>query len=170
MIWRPASRWPNWPNPPAMTLAPFTIRQMTGDDRAVWIAMRCALWPSDSEQSHAEGVAQLLRSDDWWGFIAEAADGSAAGFAELAIRKYANGCDSQPVPFLEAIWVDPRFRRKRVGAKLIAHVEAFALARGFREMGSDTEIGNGVSQAAHEAWGFCETERVVYFRKLLPAR
>ncbi len=37
-------------------------------------------------------------------------------------------------------------------------------------MGSDTEIENGASQAAHSAWGFCETERVVYFRKLLSLR
>jgi|SRR5579863_5710684 len=151
-------------------MSPFTIRKMTKKDRAAWTAMRCALWPSDGEEAHAEGVAQLLKSDDWWGFIAETSDGAAAGFAELALRKYANGCDSQPVPFLEGIWVDPRFRRKGVGAQLIAHVEAFALARGFREMGSDTEIDNGVSQTAHAAWGFCETERVVYFRKLLPVR
>jgi aminoglycoside 6'-N-acetyltransferase I len=90
-----------------------------------------------------------------------------AGFAELAIRKYANGCETRPVPFVEGIWVKPQFRRQGVGARLIGHVEAFVMARGFREIGSDTLIDNRTSQAAHLAWGFFETERVVYFRKVL---
>jgi aminoglycoside 6'-N-acetyltransferase I len=87
----------------------------------------------------------------------------------LALRKYANGCDSRPVPFLEGIWVDAAFRRRGIGARLIEHIEAFVAARGFREVGSDTPLDNRASQAAHRAWGFCETERVVYFRKLLSA-
>jgi hypothetical protein len=32
---------------------------------------------------------------------------------------------------------------------------------------SDTELDNVTSQAVHEALGFVETERVVYYRKLL---
>jgi aminoglycoside 6'-N-acetyltransferase I len=44
---------------------------------------------------------------------------------------------------------------------------SFLLEHGFREVGSDTPIANLPSQAAHRAWGFSETERVVYFRKLL---
>ncbi len=32
-------------------------------------------------------------------------------------------------------------------------------------MASDADIGNVVSHAMHEALGFAETERVVYFRK-----
>jgi aminoglycoside 6'-N-acetyltransferase I len=31
-------------------------------------------------------------------------------------------------------------------------------------------IENHASHAAHRRCGFCETERVVHFRKLLPAR
>jgi aminoglycoside 6'-N-acetyltransferase I len=154
-----------------MAVTPLTIRPMKAQDRAAWVAMRCALWPSDSHDAHAVGVDAWLKSEQQaWGFIAEAADGVPVGFAELAVRAYANGCDSQPVAFVEGIWVDPRFRRQGIGTRLIAHLEAFALARGFRELGSDTELHNDGSQAAHGAWGFCETERVVYFRKLLVPR
>jgi aminoglycoside 6'-N-acetyltransferase I len=60
-------------------------------------------------------------------------------------------------------------RRRGIGAGLIKHVEAFLVARGFCELGSDTQIDNGASQAAHLGWNFSETERVVYFRKCLKA-
>lgn len=72
-----------------------------------------------------------------------------------------------PVPFLEGIWVVPQFRRRGISARLIAYLETFVAVRGFREIGSDTSIDNHASQAAHSAWGFSETERVVYFRKSL---
>jgi len=140
---------------------------MGAADQAVWAEMRVALWPESSREAHAQELAEMFGSEDAWGFLAEAADGAAAGFAELAIRNYANGCTIRPVPFLEGIWVRAEFRRQGVGARLIAHVGAFAAARGFRELGSDAEIDNRISHAAHHGWGFTETERVVYFRKAL---
>jgi aminoglycoside 6'-N-acetyltransferase I len=143
------------------------IRQLTGSDRAVWVRMRAALWPDETPASLSEGIDEILGSGDAWGFIAEGADGTPAGFAEIAIRKYANGCESRPVPFLEGIWVAPPFRRHGVGAQLIAHVERFLLPRGYCEIGSDAELHNVSSHAAHRGWGFSETERVVYFRKVL---
>lgn len=129
--------------------------------------MRSALWPAETRQAHARAIESLLANGNAWGFVAETRDGAAVGFAEVAIRAYANGCDSQPVPFLEGIWVEPPYRRKGVGNALIEHVELFLVARGFRELGSDTEIDNRSSQAAHLSWGFAETERVIYFRKRL---
>jgi aminoglycoside 6'-N-acetyltransferase I len=144
-----------------------TIRRMTASDRAAWADMRVALWPEDTAGAHAQAIDAILACDDTWGFIAETRDGTPAGFAEVAIRKYVNGCDSAPVPFLEGIWVAPRFRRQGIGAALVAHIEVFVTARGFREIGSDALIENLASHGAHRAWGFSETERVVYFRKAL---
>jgi len=146
-----------------------TVRRIGAEDRAAWAAMRTALWPEESLAAHAGEADALLRDDAFFALIAEAADGGALGFAEIAVRKYANGCESQPVPFLEGIWVEPEVRRRGIGARLLARAEALLAARGFRELGSDTPIDNGGSQAAHRAWGFCETERVVYFRKPLGA-
>ncbi len=142
------------------------VRVMEASDRLAWAELRAALWAEPSGEEHAHDIDDVLRSDRAWGFIAEAG-GMPAGFAELAIRDYANGCISRPVPFLEGIFVRPEFRRRAVGARLIAHVEAFVAARGFTEIGSDTEITNSGSRAAHRGWGFVETERVVYFRKAL---
>jgi aminoglycoside 6'-N-acetyltransferase I len=143
------------------------IREMSAADRAAWSEMRAALWPEDTPEAHAGAIDRLLGKGGAWGFVAEALDGAALGFAEIAIRDYANGCESAPVPFLEGIWVKAQFRRRGVGARLIGHAETFLNKLGFREIGSDTHIGNFTSQAAHVAWGFSETERVVYFRKRL---
>jgi aminoglycoside 6'-N-acetyltransferase I len=145
----------------------FNIREMGASDCAAWIDMRDSLWPGEPPSGHVRAIAAILASDTAWGFIAESIEGTPAAFAELAIRPYANGCDSEPVPFLEGIFVRPQFRRKRAGARLIAHVETFVTARGFRELGSDALIDNHESHAAHRGWGFSETERVVYFRKIL---
>ena len=145
----------------------FSIRQMRPADRATWSNMRAALWPDGTGDEHAKDIDAMLAAATGWGFMAQTHDAAAVGFAEITIRPFANGCDSRPVPFLEGIWVEPRFRRQGVGALLIEHVEAFVAARGFREIGSDALIENHASHAAHRGWGFCERERVIHYRKLL---
>ena len=85
----------------------------------------------------------------------------------MSLRPYANGCDGRPVAFLEAIWVAPEARRTGVGRALVDHLGAVARGAGLDELGSDALIDNHVSHAAHRAWGFDETERVVCFRRAL---
>ena len=145
----------------------FTVREMGPADRDACAAMRAALWPDQTAEVLAKDLNVMLGSGAAWGFIAETAAGGPVGFAEIAVRPSANGCDSRPVPFLEGIWVAPQFRRQGLGAQLMKHVEAFVTARGFCEIGSDALIDNHASHAAHRGWGFSETERVVYFRKVL---
>src|SRR5258705_561730 len=108
----------------------FAVRKMGASDRVAWSMMRAALWPEDLPSAHAEWIDEILGSEDAWGFIAETADGVPAGFAELAIRKYAHGCTTRPVPFLEGIWVKAEFRREGIGTRLIEHAGAFLAARG----------------------------------------
>jgi aminoglycoside 6'-N-acetyltransferase I len=150
------------PRNAAMT---FALREMNAADRTVWVAMRVALWPEDSADAHAAWIDRMLADKNGWGFMAATPAGKPVGFAEVALRPYANGCNGQPVLFLEGIWVRPEFRRQGIGAGLIARVAAFATQRGYREIGSDALIDNLASHAAHRGWGFSETERVVYFRK-----
>jgi aminoglycoside 6'-N-acetyltransferase I len=143
------------------------IRTMDQRDRGVWLQMRGELWPEEPMLQHASAIEDVLQDEQAWGFIAENAAGTAVGFAEVSIRKAANGCATSPVPFLEGIWVRDVDRRQRIGAWLIRHVETFLADLGYRELGSDTLIDNLASQHAHIGWGFVETERVVYYRKEL---
>lgn len=50
---------------------------------------------------------------------------------------------------------------------MIHAVAAWRQARGCTEMASDADIANLSSHACHLAAGFTETERVVYFRKMI---
>ena len=90
----------------------FIVRQMGTSDRPIWAEMRTALWPDETPLTHAKMVDELLGDKDSLSLVAEETDGAAVGFAEIAIRKYANGCDTRPVAFLEGIWVNPQFSGK----------------------------------------------------------
>lgn len=142
------------------------IREMGEADRALWAELYGFLWPDHSHSSFLREIDRILRAENRMAFLAEYR-GKAVGFAEYAERPYVNGCISQPVPFLEGIWVHEAYRRRGVARALLSTLEALALERGFDEMGSDVDLGNSVSEQAHGAWGFEETERVIYFRKAL---
>ena len=139
------------------------------EDAADWAAMRQALWPKDNPRIHGADIAQLLAAPgDTINFIARADDGRPAGFAEAGLRHdYVNGTESSPVAFLEGIYVDPAFRRTGVARQLVEAVENWARQQGCGELASDTGITNITSQKLHNALGFAETQRVVYFCKLL---
>ena len=149
----------------------ITTREMGPVDQPVWTQLRAGLWPEETLEDHQRELEEFLKRGNFWGFIAELSDSRAVGFAEVALRDYANGCVSRPVAFLEGIWVRPQFRRQGIGARLLEKIEEFLVARGFTELGSDVLIDNAESRAAHAVWGFAETERVIYFRKdLKPAK
>nr|WP_311270339.1 GNAT family N-acetyltransferase [Sphingobium sp. WCS2017Hpa-17] len=58
-------------------------------------------------------------------------------------------------------------RRAGVGCALIQVLAAWGQEQGCTEMASDADIANLSSHAFHQAAGFAETERVVYFRKMI---
>jgi aminoglycoside 6'-N-acetyltransferase I len=143
---------------------------MTAADAKAWVAMRQALWPNGGDRgTHEQDVALLLAEPgDTVNLIARDEGGEPAGFAEASLRHdYVNGCDTSPVAFLEGIYVVPAFRRQGVARALVAAVEAWGQARGCSELASDADVNNLDSQNMHDALGFVETKRVVYFRKVL---
>lgn len=146
---------------------PWRVRAAAGGDRAAWARMRAQLWP---DQPLADLAAEL---DSWFedarlaAFMAEDDDGL-CGFAEASLRgDYVNGTESSPVAFLEGWYVAPARRGQGIGRALIAAVEAWGRDRGCRELASDALLDNVNSHRAHQACGFEETERVVYFRRVL---
>jgi len=147
------------------------ISPARGADHADWLAMRVALWPEGQENEHRAEIA--IYDDDEQApicLIARDDAGTALGFAEADLRHdYVNGCETSPVAFLEGIYVRPEARGRGVARELILAVEAWAAGLGCTEFASDASIDNTESHAMHEALGFEETERVVYFRKVLSA-
>ena len=129
---------------------------MRPDEMGAVFAMMRELWPDFDDDLHGEQV-----------MVWEKAGGGLGGWVSFSIRPWGNGIESRPVPYVEGWWVEPSLRRSGVGRALIAAVEQWAKMCGFRELGSDANLGNELGRAAHAALGFEETERMVFFRKKL---
>ena len=151
---------------------PVKIASAQPKDAADWAQMRNALWPGGGDKGmHADDINQLLAdAGDTVNLIARDETGHAVGFAEASLRRdYVNGCKTTSVAFLEGIYVAPEARGHGVARALVAAVEDWARASGVSELGSDAAPDNMASLKMHHALGFDETERVVFFRKLLGA-
>lgn len=148
---------------------PISITPAAPSDEADWTAMRTALWPAGGDGEHAADIAELLaNAGETINLIARDADGAALGFAEAALRRdYVNGCKTSPVAFLEGIFVTPEARGRGVARALVSAVEEWARERGCTEFASDAAPDNFSSLDMHRALGFEETQRVVFFRKVL---
>jgi aminoglycoside 6'-N-acetyltransferase I len=130
--------------------------------------MRRALYSSLTAGDEAQDAAAWLARPDATVLVAQRAESNGvAGFAEVGARAYADGCETSPVAYLEGWYVDPDMRRQGVGAALVRAAEAWARARGYRELASDALLDNLGSQEAHVALGFGEVERSVKYRKVL---
>jgi aminoglycoside 6'-N-acetyltransferase I len=146
----------------------MTVRPAAPADVKGWLRMRCALWPEgqndhpaeieDFFAGHAREPLAVLVAED---------GGSLLGFVELSIRNIAEGCSSGRVAYLEGWYVEPSERRRGIGRALVAGAEQWGRTQGCTEFGSDAEIENDASAAAHLALGFEEVERVRCFRKSL---
>lgn len=145
------------------------IAAATQADSADWAELRQALWPNHGPVAHEADIAAFLANPvDTINLIARLPDGRAVGLAEAALRHdYVNGCKTSPVAFLEGIYVAPDCRRLGIARGLVVAVEDWARAQGCTEFASDAAVDNRESHQMHGALGFSETQRVVYFRKVL---
>lgn len=131
--------------------------------------MRSVLWP-DSPDQHIAEIEEFFAGnavDIVETFVVERPSGNLAGFIELNIRSFVEGSRSTQVPYVEAWYIDPDIRGKGIGKSLIEKAEKWSLDKGFNEMGSDAELENQGSIAAHKALGFKEVDRIVCFLKKL---
>jgi aminoglycoside 6'-N-acetyltransferase I len=143
------------------------IRRAVAPDLDDWLRMRRLLWPySDPAELRAEAES-MLNDRLEPAFVAVRPDGSLGGFLEAGLRKYAEGCSTSPVGYIEGWYVDEDLRRQGVGAKLVRIAEEWAREQGCSEMGSDTWLDNDMSISAHLTLGYEECERLVHFCKKL---
>ena len=144
-----------------------TIRAVRPEDNAEWLRMRRSLWDECPEDQQVREMQEIVESDTEEVFVAERPDGGLCGFVEAAIRPWAIGCEARPVGYVEGWNVDEDARRHGAGRALVEAAEAWARSRDCRQMASDAELWNEVSQQAHGALGYVETARLVLFRKEL---
>jgi aminoglycoside 6'-N-acetyltransferase I len=149
------------------------IRLAVASDAPALGGLRAALWPDGTVDHHTREISALLEGRarltmPWATFIAVDTTGGAVGFVEVDLRSHANGCDpAHAVGFIEGWFVVEAHRQRGVGQQLIAAAETWARAHDCREMASDTQIDNAMSQRAHEALGYAVVDRCVNYRKAL---
>jgi aminoglycoside 6'-N-acetyltransferase I len=145
------------------------VERVTPATIGEWVELRLALWPhAGAAELEREAPALLDKKPAAAAFLLRDEAGRAVAFAEATVRvDYVNGCSTSPVGFLEGIYVLPEWRRRGAARLLCRAVEAWSREHGCRELTSDTEIDNGLSQRMHEALGFSESERVVCYHKRL---
>jgi aminoglycoside 6'-N-acetyltransferase I len=146
------------------------IRPVTAADSEEWLRMRHALWPDGSFAQHRQDIARYFagdRREPTEVLLALATDAAPVGFVELSIRNIVDSCSTDRVAYLEGWFVVPDSRRQGVGRALIQAAEQWGARQGCTEFGSDADIDNDISYAAHLRSGFEETGRVRTFRKSL---
>lgn len=109
--------------------------------------MRKGVWPTCPDETLRAEMAGICADADQAVFVAVREGGGLGGFAEVSIHPHALGCETHPVGYLEGWWVDPDLRRTGVGCQLLAAAEEWARAKGWREMASDTDLGNAARHA-----------------------
>jgi aminoglycoside 6'-N-acetyltransferase I len=133
--------------------------------------MRARLWPGEdaeelAREAHAFAAGDTPPTMDMV-FLAEDDEARPVGFLELSLRDFSDGCDSMPVPHVEAWYVEHDARGRGLGRALVRAAEEWAKARGFRELASDAELSNERSHLTHQACGFEEVDRLIKYRKRL---
>ncbi len=113
-------------------------------------------------------MAIYLRDDDKCVLLALSDEGECVGLLEAALRyDYVEGCSTQPVCYLEGLFVSPQFRGKQIARKLVQACERWGRERGCVEMASDAELANQSSIEMHQKLGFVEANRNVHFVRRL---
>lgn len=143
------------------------VRGFDEGDRSEWLRMRAVLYPDYPVAEHEREVDECLASDWEEVFFVERSEGGLCGFVEASVRPWAVNCEAKPVGYLESWYVDSDSRRRSVGRALVQTAERWAKSKGCRQMASDAELWNTLSQQAHAALGYEETMRLVLYKREL---
>lgn len=95
-------------------------------------------------------------------------DNIPVAFAQVSLRyEYVEGANSNPVAYLEGIFVKEKYRKQNIAQQLITKCEDWAKEKGCKEMASDCEFENEISYKFHLKTGFKEANRIICFTKQL---
>jgi len=145
----------------------YSIRRATPDDKPEWLRMRQGLWPDAPMEYLSFDLDKLLANPDAGIFVASDSHGRLIAFIEAGLRSHGEGCETSPVGYIEAWYVDPHVRGQKLGREMVHMAENWAREKGCTEMASDTWLENEASIEAHKKLGYWEVERLVHFVKRL---
>jgi aminoglycoside 6'-N-acetyltransferase I len=131
-------------------LTPILARLILPQDVEEWAKLRRKLWHTCTVEKNEQEIAAIQANPNNYAvFVSPKADGGLQGFLEISLRSQAEGCTSQQIGYIEGIYVIPAARQKGVAKALIAAAEDWARQHGCREMATDVEVENLLSQHVH---------------------
>ena len=148
-------------------MSKMKIRRVRAEDKPEWLRMRLALGSDHTVEVFLAETDSMLADPMQPVFVVVRENGKLGGFLEAGMRKYAEGCKTSPVGYIEGWYVDEDLRGQGLGAALVGAAEAWAREQGLTDMASDTWLDNEGSIRAHVKLGYDEVERAVHFAKKL---
>jgi aminoglycoside 6'-N-acetyltransferase I len=147
----------------------MNIKIASEEDKTEWLRLRMALWPDVSKEIHEKEISAMLSNPERFiTFIACDSPNFTIGFLEASIHEIIDeGCVVKNIGYIEGWYIDPKYRRKGVGAELVKSAEKWAIEKRLNEMAVDTNLDNIQSQNAYQALGYKEQDRFILYRKVL---
>jgi len=136
------------------------IIPVTKETEKEWAEMCVALCPVDSYDEWIQEGRDKNYEDEF----VYLHNGEAVAFLNVSLRNdYVEGTSSNPVGYLEAIYVKPEFRYQGIARKLVEFAKQWSIENGCSEFASDCEIENEESRRFHNKIGFEEANTIVCF-------
>jgi len=143
------------------------LKQATLKEARITAELALLLWPDHSIEEFADDMQKYISSEDAAIFLAYYKD-EAIGFAQCQLRNdYVEGTESNPVGYLEGLFIKESFRQQGYARLLVTHCEVWAKQKGCMEFASDCELHNEESLIMHLKLGFTEANRIICFTKKL---
>src|SRR5262245_61115551 len=95
------------------------VHELLPVDRDAWLRLRERLWADLDERVLRDEQDEISCEPQKNAVLVADESGLLVGFAEVSLRDWADGCDSRPVGYLEAWYVEPDCRRLGIGRALI---------------------------------------------------
>jgi aminoglycoside 6'-N-acetyltransferase I len=137
------------------------ITRVTAVNSSEWAKLCNELWPHNT----AEEMLQDFAAGEYQNEYLYQKDDKFVAFISLSIRTdYVEGKeDSNPVGYVEGIYVQPVYRKKGIAKELIDFAKSWAAKQGCSMLASDCELDNHESRAFHGKVGFAEKGINVHF-------
>ena len=135
------------------------IKPVSESNKHEWAVMNAELWAGDvTEEDALNDLADL--PNEFLYYVGE----EAVGFVSLSLRHdYVEGTDSNPVGYLEAIYVKSEFRKRGIAKELVNFAKDWSKKQGCTELASDCKLTNEKSRLFHTQIGFEEANRIICF-------
>jgi aminoglycoside 6'-N-acetyltransferase I len=148
------------------TALDIMIETLSFENLPMAATMAHRLWPDEDKDLLLVEFGAMLRSQKDCCLLWRQEQIGYTGFIHAALRyDHVEGTATSPVAYIEAVYVEPGYRKQQVATTLMDGIVAWARQKGCTEMASDTTIDNDISVLFHKALGFEEVARLVCFAR-----